>query len=148
MKTCTIKDCSRRHYGRGLCKNHYQKTPKYKAKRQAYYLTPESRAYKKAYHQTPAYRLTVQKCDRKRYSTKYGKQQRRAYCAKRKATKLQRTPSWANLAAIRLIYETCPIGHHVDHIVPLQGKNVSGLHVEWNLQHLPAEENLRKSNKF
>jgi len=59
-----------------------------------------------------------------------------------------RTPIWADLAKIRKIYLTCPIGYQVDHIVPLRGRNVSGLHVENNLQYLSSLENLRKSNKF
>ncbi len=65
-----------------------------------------------------------------------------------RAAKLQRTPAWANLDKIRQIYDNCPEGHHVDHIIPLNGINICGLHVEYNLQYLPAKENCSKGNKF
>ena len=72
---------------------------------------------------------------------------RNAIEAKRRAAKLHQTPQWANLKAIEEFYKNCPKGYHVDHIVPLQGKNVSGLHVLENLQYLPASENIRKGNR-
>ena len=75
--------------------------------------------------------------------------------AKRRAAKIERTVSWANEQLIASYYkeakrleELTGIQFHVDHIIPLQGKMVSGLHVESNLQLLPAHENLGKSNSF
>jgi hypothetical protein len=59
-----------------------------------------------------------------------------------------RVPRWANLTAIAEIYSARPDGYHVDHIVPLQGKTVCGLHVEHNLQYLSAVENIKKGNRF
>lgn len=74
---------------------------------------------------------------------------------KRRAAKLQRTPPWADMDAMRelyaeakrLEYETGK-PHHVDHVIPLQGKLVSGLHVHTNMQVIPASENNRKHNKY
>ncbi len=58
------------------------------------------------------------------------------------------TPKWADMLKVRDIYLSRPDGFHVDHIVPLRGKNVCGLHVEYNLQIIPSTDNLRKGNKL
>lgn len=70
------------------------------------------------------------------------------YANKRRAAKLQRTPAWTDPEAIRTFYENCPEGMTVDHIIPLQGKIVSGLHVANNLQYLTSGDNSKKRNRF
>lgn len=72
----------------------------------------------------------------------------RAKIAKRRASTLQRTPKWADLVAIKEIYKDCPESYVVDHIIPLQGELVSGLHVPSNLQYLTGSDNSSKRNKF
>jgi hypothetical protein len=77
---------------------------------------------------------------------------------KRKAAKLQRTPAWLSAEhkeQINKIYwEAAEISklvgefYTIDHIVPLQGKTVSGLHVPWNLQILSKSENSSKGNRL
>lgn len=71
-----------------------------------------------------------------------------ARSSKRRALRLKATPKFANLEKIKEIYKNCPKGYEVDHIIPLQGKNVSGFHIETNLQYLPVRENRVKSNKL
>lgn len=67
--------------------------------------------------------------------------------ARRKANKKRATPPWLTKSMweeIKQIYKSCPKGYHVDHVIPLQGYIVCGLHVPWNLQYLTPEENIRK----
>ena len=100
----------------------------------------------KSYNQNKEYR----KIYLKEYGKNWRKNNKDKNCYKSnmyRASKLQRIVSWANLEEIKRIYENCPKGYHVDHIIPLKGKNISGLHIENNLQYLLATENCRKGNR-
>lgn len=72
----------------------------------------------------------------------------RFHTAKYRSAKLKAIPLWADIKVINAFYLNCPKGYHVDHIVPLQGELVCGLHTIENLQYLLASENIQKSNKF
>lgn len=78
------------------------------------------------------------------------------YQAARRVLKKKAQPPWINIEEMKPIYKEMKkrnkiagrVAFHVDHIIPLQGENICGLHVPWNLQVITAEENLRKSNKW
>jgi hypothetical protein len=101
------------------------------------------------------------KLERRAYGAEWRRKNRAKYNlsrARRKAAKIQRTPSWLtsdDYAAIELIYDQAAKmsaeygeSYHVDHIIPLRGKLVSGLHVPINLQILSAHENIKKGNSY
>ena len=58
-----------------------------------------------------------------------------------------RTPAWADVREINDFISGKPDGYHLDHIIPMCGKDVCGLHILENLQFIPAELNIKKSNK-
>jgi hypothetical protein len=101
------------------------------------------------------YKHTCKSClnkDQKIFN-KAWKQSNRSKCnslqANRHATKLQRTVPWADKAAIAVIYRQAQQSNQtVDHVIPLQGTKVSGLHCEDNLRVLPHSDNFGKCNKF
>lgn len=116
-----------------------------KLKRKNYYESPEGQeAYKRAdikYRNSSEGRIAIQA--------------RSAYF---RALKIQATPQWLNddhLKLIEMYYQLAyymtkvtGIRHQVDHIIPLNGKNVRGLHVPWNLRVITAKENRNKGNKI
>ena len=95
------------------------------------------------------------------YSDRWRNKNRNKYnaiSASRKKRLRNATPKWVSkeeLDKIRMLYtisgwitNNVGIEMHVDHVIPLQGKNVSGFHCLSNLQVIPAIDNLKKSNSF
>ena len=86
------------------------------------------------------------------------KHKQATYSSKKRAALLCRTPRWlsdVDRQKIEEYYYTANMlgmhtgeHYHVDHIVPLRGKTVSGLNVPWNLQVLEKRKNLQKGNSF
>jgi hypothetical protein len=104
---------------------------------------------------TFAVRRRAQKATSNRGYCKRNRDLKNAAWAKWRADRIQRTPKWADLKKIRAVYNASTrvsrvtgIQHHVDHVIPLKGKLVSGLHIAENLRVLPGPENLAKGSKF
>lgn len=108
------------------------------------------RAYDKARASTPKRAAEVNM-----RTLAYAKRHRgrmNARLALRRARQKQATPVWlthSQLAEMQVIYEHARANSlEVDHVIPLSGEMVSGLHVPWNLQAIPRTENRRKANKL
>lgn len=97
-------------------------------------------AYREAY---PAGEWCRQQAYRERNRAKL-----RADSAFQRAKRLLRVPAWSETEEIKEFYANCPPGFEVDHIYPLQGEFVSGLHVLGNLQYLQMVENRAKRNRW
>ena len=175
-RVCSVEGCGKKSSAKGYCHSCYEKTPDRIAYKKAQYLKTREHhlaVQREWYHSTKEYQKErTQKyrmknkdqilakgrakyhanipAQRARYR-RYYPEHKNGYVARtalRRSRQLQRTPPWADLDQIAAMYKNCPKGFHVDHIIPLNGKNVSGLHTIDNLQYLPGKENLCKSNKF
>lgn len=128
-----------------------KKEQKLAYQKQYYENNKEARAFahKEYFQKNPNYYKEF----RKKYPEKLNAKE-----VKRKTSKMHRTPSWltpVDFERIQNVYKLAAIQTkltgqpwHVDHIIPLQGRLVSGLHVPSNLQAIKGSENCRKKNKF
>ena len=79
---------------------------------------------------------------------------RNARAARYRSAQLRATPKWADRLEIQKVYDLAArfrslgCDFHVDHVIPLQGKNVCGLHVHNNLEIIEARTNRSKSNQL
>lgn len=111
--------------------------------------------YRKAWEERNREFVAAKKRDQRKAHYRRNKATYRAAATARKLHIKRATPVWADLSAIKEVYivaarltEQTGILHDVDHIIPLRGKLVWGLHIAENLQPMVASENRSKSNRF
>jgi hypothetical protein len=150
-KPCKQGHVSPRYAATRICQACQQRQDKQNYEKNAKYRNQLTQVYK-------AERKTKLAADEKSWRT-INRGAVRAARARQGAIRSLRVPSWANAQQIREVYEDCETvsnisrmyggpTYQVDHIIPLRGKNVSGLHVEYNLQLLTTDENASKSNHW
>ena len=141
--------CSPCNQKRNL-KSYYENKETILLKQASWYLLNKDkvRERQKVYEQTSEYK------ENKARWSRNNKQYKRFESSKRRASVSNRTPSWADMGYIKLFYKLAKYEEgrtrravEVDHIVPLRGKYVSGLHCEHNLQLLFKEDNRSKGNR-
>lgn len=135
----TCAACHRRAY---VAKNRNKILNYYKE----YNATPEAVARRKKYETTENGIRARKKAEKKHDTLHKGK--RLARNAFRRARVRDCILAKLTKSETEVIYHNCPKGMEVDHIVPLKGKDICGLHVPWNLQYLTPSENCRKRNKL
>jgi hypothetical protein len=159
--------CDRPAKTTGLCAKHYHaqycQTEKYKTWAREYQQRPEvkerdrTRAKKEREKRRPRERKYRRSAKGRATHAAYlkspaGRAMRHRVCVaynKRRAARLREaTPKWLDPALNDEVYARCPTGMWVDHIVPLFGENVCGLHVPWNLRYLSPLANSLKWNKL
>jgi len=134
-----------------------EKTPEYQKQRNKIYKLQNADKVKQYLQNWRKKNAPTQK-DYKKQWVEQNRGAKNASLMRRHAAKMQRMPNWLtddDHWFIKEIYDLATLRStmtgvkwHVDHIVPLQGENVSGLHVPWNLQVIPATENMSKGNRF
>ena len=140
-KKCTNLDSILWH------KNNKEKTA---AAQHRYYLKNKENLLTKAkiYHKNKSIRQKLLKKIRSHIWILKNKKRLNARNALRQANKIQATPLWSNIEKIKQFYLNCPKGHVIDHIIPLNGVGVCGLHIPYNLQYLTPKENSSKGNRY
>ena len=153
---CGVDISYKRSDARFCCRDHKRKTSDAKRDYNAEYLKNADTRREQAlnyYYANHSKSKERQLARQKTNPAKYA-----AISAKYRAIKLVRTPKWLtenDYWMIEQVYELASIRTkmfgftwHVDHIIPLRGKLVSGLHTPYNLQVIPALQNIAKNNTF
>lgn len=159
-KTYTCKECTKAYSARYKKENKNAVEEYSKKYRKKYYEAnkEEKLLWQKEYRER---NLNQRRDYDRKQSKKYYEANKERFLekgARRRAQKLEATPLWVDeehKKRLRSIYKTCRNvsersgkQHHVDHIIPLKGENICGLHVWWNLRIIPAQENLSKGNRL